>query len=146
MNCIACRDRGWKLNLLWFSAMLDFMTTYNPHEFFFDAMPCRNCLPGESFFEAPAQTFSEPVFSPADSKTVWKNNQWQEAFAFIYWYWPDPQQSDCPVLIPEQTPAISHLQQKVYRALVKLCPISQLKWKYRLNSSRLTSSSGSGCA
>ena len=118
--------------LLWFSAMLDFVTTYNPHEFFFDAMPCRNCLPGELFFEAPGQTFSEPVFSPADSKTGWKNNQWQETFAFIYWYWPDPQQGDCPVLIPEQDPAVSRLQQKVYRALVKALPNQPIKMEVQI--------------
>ena len=121
-----------EIELLWFSAMLDFVTTHNPHEFFFDAMPYRNCLPGELFFEAPSQTFSEPAFSPADSKTGWKNNQWQDTFAFIYWYWPDQQQGDCPALIPEQTPDVSRLQQKVYRALVKALPNQPIKMEVQI--------------
>ena len=132
-NALYClQGSRLETELLWYCTMLDFVTTHNPHEFFFDAMPCRNCLPGELFFEAPGQIFSEPVFSPADSKTVWKNNQWQEAFAFIYWYWPDQQQGDCPVLIPEQTPAVSRLQQKVHRALVKALPNQPIKMEVQI--------------
>ncbi len=128
------RLRGGQLDaeLLWYCTMLDFVATHNPHGFFFEAMPCGNCLPGELFFEASDQIFSEPKLSPADSETVWSISQWQRAFAFIYWYWPDRQHDDCPVLTPEQKPAVSRLQQKVYRALVKALPDQPIKMEVQI--------------